>query len=522
MQKYFILLLLFFFFINTSDAQQKQTPKLVVGVVVDQMRAEYLNRFFDQFGDKGFKRLMKEGYQCKDVHFSYIPTYTGPGHASLYSGTTPAFNGIIGNDWFDEGSKRIVNCVSDSTEQIVGIISKSHGTSARKLISTNICDELKIFTQQKAKVISVSLKDRAAVLAAGHMANAAYWFNSDSGRFVSTTYYLKKLPDWALNFNKDTKKYLQNPWKPLLPEASYPMSTSVKPDFSYPMASFSNVYASPYGNTLLTDFAIQVLQNENLGKGSYPDLLAISYSSPDAVGHTYGPLSKELNDLYLRFDADMARLLDALDQAVGKGNYLLFLTADHGVAEVPQYLMEYKVPAGYVNNAGIKTEAENYLNKQLGAGKWIDIEMNEQFYLNRSLIQEKGLKLDDVQNLLAAFLRNQKGIFQVFTATEMETQSFNELLSSMLQAGYMHKRSGDVLYTMEPGWTEQMTYGTTHGSGFSYDTQVPLLFFGSGIHKGETYEYHEITDLAASLALRLGIKLPNACVGKAITGILAN
>ena len=175
-----------------------------------------------------------------------------------------------------------------------------------------------------------------------------------------------------------------------------------------------------------------------------------------------------------------------------------------------------------MNNAGIKTEAENYLNKQLGAGKWIDIEMNEQFYLNRSLIQEKGLKLDDVQNLLAAFLRNQKGIFQVFTATEMETQSFNELLSSMLQAGYMHKRSGDVLYTMEPGWTEQMTYGTTHGSGFSYDTQVPLLFFGSGIHKGETYEYHEITDLAASLALRLGIKLPNACVGKAITGILAN
>jgi len=517
-------LLLFFFlylFVIPTHAQQKPKPKLVVGIVVDQMRTEYLYRFYDQFGKNGFKRLMRDGFNCRNVHFNYIPTYTGPGHASIWSGTTPAYHGIVGNDWYDRSTKKIINCVSDSTEQVVGIKLNNKGVSARKLLSTNLADELKLATNQHAVVLAISLKDRAAVLPAGHMANAAYWFNVDSGSFVSSTFFMKNLPDWALNFNKDNKKYLQNPWKQALPGASYVGSENLKPDFNYPIDNFAKVYSSIYGNTIVTDFAIEALQKERLGTGTNTDLLAISFSSPDAVGHQYGPLSRETNDLYLRLDQDLARILDALDLAVGAGNYLLFLTGDHGVAEVPQFLTDHGVPAGYLNTAGLKADAIAFLNKKLGEGKWIELEINEQYYLNRVLIEEKGLKLEDIQDLLADFLRKQKGVFQVYTATQMMEQNYTQILSSKLQSGFLYKRSGDVLYTMEPGWIEQMSAGSTHGSGYAYDTQVPLLWFGNGIPKGESYELYEITDIVPTIALKLGIKLPNATTGKGI-GVLLN
>lgn len=520
MYRYLFLIFFFIGLSQSSHAQQKTRPRLVVGIVVDQMRQDFVERFSGQFGADGFNRLLAEGFECKNVHFNYIPTYTGPGHASVFSGTTPAYHGVVGNDWYDRNSKRNQYCVTDSTEQIVGLTLKTRGSSARQLLGTNLADEMKIFSNHKAKVISISMKDRASILPAGHMADAAYWLNTDSGAFVSSTYYLKSLPEWLTRFNKGSRKYLQSAWTPLMPAASYPGSTNSGSDFSYPLNSFSEVYNSPAGDVMLTDLALEVLQNEDLGNDAYTDLLTISYSSPDAVGHKFGPLSKEVNDLYLRLDRDMARLLDALDKYVGKGNYLLFLTADHGVSEIPQYLIDHKVMAGYVNGSSLKADATAFLKKKLGEGNWIEYEMNEQFYLNHSLIDEKNLKLEEIQDVLATFLRSQKGIFQVFTAKDMQEGNFTTLLSSKLQAGYFFKRSGDVLYTLEPGWTEYMAYGTTHGSGFSYDSHVPLIWFGSGIPKGGSYEKYDITDIVASVALRLGIKLPAACTGQGIIEIL--
>ena len=542
MKKYYTFLFLILVFLTNVEAQQHKAPKLFVGIVVDQMRPEYLSRFYDQFGDNGFKRLMNDGFNCRNVHYNYIPTYTGPGHASIYAGTTPSFHGIIANDWYNRKLKHTVYCVDDTTERVVGIDGSKKGASPRNLLSTNISDELKISTNQNAKVIGISLKDRAAILPAGHMADGAYWFDLKSGNFVSSTFYMKKLPDWVSNFNNEKKafNYLENTWKLLLPESSYPLSIAddnqyegkwigkQQPVFPYNLKElapqnppyFEVLYASPYGNNLLTDFAIETIKHEALGNGKYSDLLAISYSSTDAVGHKFGPLSKEVNDTYLRLDKDIARLLDALDQLVGKDNYTLFLTADHGMAEVSQYLIDNKVPAGYLDDANFLNEASMFLEHQFGEKKLIDALINNQFYLNRTLINEKKLNLVDVQNQLAKFTKDKDGISQVYTASQFDGQVFTQNLSVLVQNGFYYKRSGDVAFALEPGWTdEDKKNAATHGTGYTYDTHVPLLWFGAGISKGESFVRYNITDIAPSVSAILNIKFPSAGTGNPIIEI---
>ena len=542
MRKYFAFLLFTMFCFATIEAQQYKTPKLFVGIVVDQMRYEYLNRFYNQFGEKGFKRLMNEGFNCKNVYYNYIPTYTGPGHASIYAGTTPSYHGIVANDWYDRQLKHSVNCVNDSTERMVGIEEGKKSASPHKLLSTNLGDELKISTNLNAKVISVSLKDRAAVLPAGHMANGAYWLDLKSGNFVSSTFYMKTLPDYVKQFNNEKKAdaYLENTWKLLLPESSYPLSIAdnnqyenkwigkQEPVFPYNLKElapknspyFEVLYASPFGNSLLTDFAIETIKGEALGKGSYPDFLAISFSSTDAVGHKFGPLSKEENDTYLRLDRDIARLLDALDQLVGKDNYTLFLTADHALAEVSQYLIDHNVPAGYIDSDNLLKEASLFLKNQFGENGLIETLINGQFYLNKTIISEKKLDLIGVQNKLAEFLKDQQGIFQVYTATQLDEQVFTKNFSTFVQNGFFYKRSGDVAFVLEPGWTDDMKNAATHGTGYNYDTHAPLLWYGFGIPKGESFVHYNITDIAPTVSAILNIKLPSACIGNPIVEIL--
>ena len=540
MKLFIIFLIALFGSFCTLEAQR---PKLVIGIVVDQMRAEYLYRFYEQYSDNGFKRLMYEGFNYRNVHINYIPTITGPGHASIYAGTSPRFHGIIGNSWYDRSLKKVVYCVIDSTEHLVGSTGNTIGISPRNLLSTNISDELKISTNLKAKVIAISLKDRAAVLPAGHMADGAYWFDLASGNFISSTFYMKKLPDWVVNFNdkKVAFKYLDSTWNLLKPANTYTRSINddnnyeyilkgkERPVFPYnlkELASKNNPYfevlnRSPFGNSLLTDFAIETIKKENLGKGDYTDLLAISFSSTDAVGHTYGPLSKEINDTYLRLDMDIARLLDALDQFVGKGNYTIFLTADHGVNEVPQYLIDHKIPAGYLNFDDLVKDATSFLNQQLGENKWIEATRNEQFYLNRTLIREKKLDLAMVQNLLADFFKDRKGIACVYTATQLDQQEFTQNLSFRVQNGFYYKRSGDVKLIMEPGWTDDLDSSSTHGTGYTYDTHVPLLWFGFEIRKGESCMPYNITDIAPTLAMILHTKFPSACIGNPLLEVLS-
>ena len=526
---FFISLLLFSFL---TAFTQPTRPGLVVGIVVDQMRPDYLTRFYEQYTGDGFRQLMNNGLVMWNVHYNYIPTYTGPGHASIYSGTTPRYHGIVGNDIYNRRLGKTEYCVEDSMVSIVGNKSPGKGGfSPYRLLSTNIADELKLYSNKHSKVISLSLKDRAAILPAGHMADYALWFDKTTGFFVSSTFYLKKLPLWVDNFNQANMadQYSGKIWEPLLPENEYPSSIDVTPYLNKRQHSFphklnenryQSLYESPYANSLLTDLAIEAIKNCGFGKGTTPDLLAISYSGTDAVGHLYGPNSKEVNDTYLRLDIDLARLIKTLDQYVGHDNYILFLTADHGVAEIPAYLKDQKVPSDTIDYKALVKKATDYLNSKLPNGKWINTLVNNQFFLNHALIQKNKLNLKKVQNILADFLREQNGIAAVYTASQLEETEFTTNLGMRVQNGYSPKRSGDLMLVLEPGWFEGEPWEiVTHGTGYSYDTNVPLIWFGAGITKGETWKRYEITDIAPTLSMILRINYPSASIGNPIPGI---
>lgn len=542
MRKIASLVIIVLVIFQIAVAQKPEQPKLFIGIVVDQMREDFLFRFYDQYGEGGFKRLVDEGAVCRNVHYNYTPTITAVGHTSVYAGTTPKYHGIIGNSWYNRQTGKVEYCVEDSTEKVVGNPISTQGVSPRKMLSTNLPDELKISTNKKATIYSISTKDRAATLSAGHMADGAFWLDLSTGNYVSSTFFMNKLPDWLVKFNSEKRafQYLEQTWDMLLPIESYPRSIDddnryeeilkgkERPTFPYKLKElaplndpyFEVLNRSPFGNSLLCDLAIEMLKNKVVGHGTYTDMLAISFSSTDAVGHTFGPLSKETNDTYLRLDRDLARLLNALDQYVGKGNYALFLTADHGVGEVPNYLLDNNVPAGDLNEQALWDGALQFMNSKLGEGNWFTAIRNDQFYLNRELIDQKKLNLTDVQELLASYVNQQEGIAETFTATQLMQQEYTEYFASKVQNGFNYNLSGDVKYIMQPGWYADLHTCATHNSCYNYDSHVPLIFYGTGFVKGVSYEFHPITDIAPTISTLLKIKFPSAATGQPIKEVL--
>lgn len=531
-----------------SFAQEK--PKLVVGIVVDQMRQEYLYRFEGKFGNNGFRRLMNDGFMLTNAQYNYVPTFTGPGHSSVYTGSTPAIHGIIANDWWDKNLKKSVNCVEDSRQTPVGVAEGNGDVSPWRLLSSTITDELKIFTQKKSKVVSISIKDRGAVLPAGHLADAAFWFDTPSGKFISSTYYLKTIPAWVEKFNalNLAESYSNKEWNTLLPIAQYTESGpddspyervpkgKDKPVFPYDLGKLKAANGgydlflhSPYGNDLLTDFAITTLKGESLGKNSVTDFFAVSFSSTDLVGHNMGPNSVEIEDVYLRLDKNIETLLAKLDEEVGKDNYIVFLTADHAVAENSQSLKDARMPAGYLTNGtALKEELNNFLQKNFPGKNLVESVTNQQVFFNTEMFsadpKSAGIDLLIATDLVIGYLQAKEGVAQVFSKSALKQESYNAGgIKGMMVRGYNHKRSGDVVYELEPGWLEAWGTtgkGTTHGSANTYDTHVPMLFFGKGIRKGSSAARHDITDLAATMSVLLKIKFPSGCTGQPIREIV--
>ncbi len=545
MKKNIFLLFVFSLFISTSFAQKIERPKLFVGIVVDQMREDFLFRFYDQYSEDGFKRLIREGFVCRNVHLNYLPSVTAVGHATIWSGTTPRYHGIVGNGWYDRQIGKTVYAADDHNEQIVGNGSEkgtTTGISTRNLLASNLPDELKICTNHKSKVISISIKDRAAALSAGHTPDGVYWLDLITGNFVSSTFFTDKLPEWVSNFNsqKYAHKYLEKPWELLLSEDQYPFSLDdenpyeeimggkKKSTFPYnlkEMAPHNNPYfevlnRSPWGNSIINDLAIEAIKHENLGKSNAPDLLQISFSSTDPIGHTYGPLSKEINDTYLRLDLEIAKLLKVLDENVGEGNYTIFLSADHGVGEVPQYLKDINIPSGIFSTEKLVEDLDEFLNNKFGKEKWILTSRNEMIYLNRSLINEKGMNLTEVQNLVSDYIKDYEGVMQVFTASQLDKFEYTQNFSVRVQNGFNYNRSGDVKFILEPGWYSVFSTAATHNSFQNHDTHIPLIFFGAGIPVGESFEYHTITDVAPTVSMILKIKIPNVATGRPIVEML--
>lgn len=526
---------------NTSSTKQNSNPKLIVGIVVDQMRYDYLTRFYDKYGDGGFKRLMSEGFNCKNNHFNYVPTSTGPGHASIYTGTTPKYHGVIGNDWYDKELKTMIYCAGDDSVQSIGAETSDGQMSPHRMRTTTFSDENRLFTQMRGKTIGISIKDRGAVLPAGHTANAAYWFyGKDKGHFITSSFYMEKLPSWVVEFNNSSiaKSYLK-PWNTLYDIKTYTESGDDKniyegtfngketATFPYDLEALKNenggfdiLKISPYGNSIVADFAIAAINGESLGKDNVTDVLAVSFSSTDYVGHEFGVNSKEVEDTYLRLDKDLERLLEELDLLVGKGEYTVFLTADHAAIDVPAYLENLHIPAGYVNSRMHYQKIREFMVNEFGDASLIESISNNQIFLDREKIKELDLDLDDVQESIVNELIMYPNIYKAYTATTMSTTSYTEGIEYLLEKGFNQKRSGDVLFVYDPAYISYGRTGSTHGSGFNYDTHAPLLFFGKGIKQGETLQRTAITDIAPTMSALLGIGFPNAAIGNPLEFVL--
>jgi len=543
--KNIVFLLCVFISYNFSSAQDKivtsSNPKLVVGIVVDQMRYDYLTRFYDKYGEGGFKRMINEGFNCKNNHYNYIPTYTGPGHASIYTGTTPKYHGIISNGWYDKEINKSVYCVGDDSVQSVGTSSVAGQMSPQRMLTTSFADENRLFTQMRGKTIGISIKDRGAILPAGHTANAAYWFQGkDEGNFITSSFYMNELPKWVKKFNKKkiVASYLKE-WNTLYDistyvesgddlnnfeggfngkeTATFPYDLSVLKDKN---GGFDILKVTPYGNSIVADFAIAALDGEQLGQDNITDVLAVSFSSTDYIGHNFGVNSKEVEDTYIRLDKDLERFFNALDAKVGKGNYTVFLTADHGAVNVPAYLQSVKIPAGYLNSSEAKIKLGNFMKNTFGESDLIENVSNNQIFLNREKILELKLNLEAVQKAIVNEIISYKNVDKAYTASSMRDESFDRGIELLLQNGFNQKRSGDVLIVYSPAYISYSKTGSTHGSGLNYDTHVPLLFFGKGIKKGSTVTKTRVVDIAPTISALLGISFPNGATGNPLEFVL--
>ncbi len=519
--------------VNSFSQQPQAKTKLVVGVIVDQMRAEYLYRFQDKFSDDGFKRLMNDGFVCRNTHYNYIPTKTAPGHASVYTGTTPKYHGVIANEWYDRTLKKEINNVDDYSTQTIGGEGSSGQRSPHKMLSTTITDELQLSNDGKSKVISISLKDRGAILPGGHMSDGSYWYDAGTGNFITSTYYKEELPVWVEKFNKKghVKLLLKNGWHTLAPIGSYTESTideqayekvfhhKNNASFPYEFGELSNkeqydiFQETPFGNTIVAMMAGEALVSEKLGQGTETDFLAISFSSTDKIGHAFGPNSIEIEDTYLRLDQDIASLLRKLDAQVGKGNYTLFLTADHAATDVPQYLINNKVPAGYYSSENIVAKVNTTLGDIFKIEGLVENMSNGQLFFDMQKIVTNQLNLIEVLEEGKKVLYEIEGVFQVLLRNDLEKLEYTLDEKGMVQRGFNIKRSGDIVVLFNPSWTKERKYGTEHGSGYSYDTHVPLLWYGNDIPKGSSIRKYSITDIAPTVSMLLGIKFPNACIG---------
>ncbi len=524
--------------VKAADAK----PKLVVGIVVDQMRWDYVNNFKPFFKTQnGFLRFMNQGASCNNNLISYLPTVTACGHAAVYTGSTPAIHGITGNSWFDNIQQRMVYCVEDNSVQAVGIENSSAGKmSPLNVWTTTIGDELKLATNFKSKVYGVSLKDRGAIIPAGHSADGAFWYDSKSGNFISSTYYGKTLPLWLTNYNnaKKVDSFYKLGWSLSLPASVYeancdkdqneyestPFGKDAK-GFPYGLTQFigkdyGKVSSTPYGNSLVLDVATQTLINEKMGLDDITDLLAVSFSSPDYIGHAFGPNSWETLDGYIKLDELLAQFFTKLDQQVGKDNYTVFLTADHAVAPIPGYAQKHKIPAGTITDDGIKNELGKMLSAKGLNPKLISAITEYNIYFNHHIMDSLQVSQDKLTSVITNYLEQKSNILQVVELRKAAIAPIPQSIRERIVNGFNPQRSGDLMFITKSGVVGGGNTGTGHGVFYNYDAHIPLLFYGKGIKKGQVNNVNYMTDIAPTITTLLGIQMPSGSIGKPILEVI--
>lgn len=541
MQRFMLVLLLFCTLHQGFGQQTSQPlrPKLVVGLVIDQMRWDYLYRYSDRYKpDGGFKRLLKQGFSNENTLIPYTPTVTACGHTCIYTGSVPAIHGITGNTWYQRSAGKVRYCTEDKTVQTVGSSSASGQMSPRNLLVTTIGDELRLATNFRSKVIGIAMKDRGAILPAGHAANAAYWYDNLSGQWISSTYYQNSLPAWVSNFNsqKLVDQFYQQGWSTLYPLNTYVSSTADEKQyegkpfgaaakgFPYDLKAmigknYNTIAVTPFGNTMTLQLAKEAVIGEALGNNGVTDMLTVSLSSPDYIGHTFGPNSIEAEDGFLRLDADLGDFLNFLDQKVGKGQYLFFLSADHGVAHVPGFMAEHQLPGGLVDGSKILASVNAELGKSFGSAQLAISVQNNQVYLDRHLIDSLQLNYSLVTRKLIDYFMTVPGVQRAFATEQLSATTLPSKIREMVANGYLPDRSGDVQVILLPQYMETGPTGTTHGEWNPYDAHIPLVWYGWNIKPGKSNQEVYMTDIAPTIAALLHIQMPNGTIGKPIEAI---
>lgn len=528
---------------TSQNTAQLQKPKLVVGIVVDQMRWDFLYRYYSRYSNNGFKRLLNEGFSCENTMIPYMPTVTAAGHSSIYTGSVPAINGITGNEWWDKTKNRQVYCCEDPDAKTVGAANASGMMSPRNLLVTTVGDELRLSANFRSKVIGIAIKDRGAILPAGHSANAAYWFDTKTGNWISSTYYMQDLPQWTKDFNanKPIDSYYENNWNTLYPIETYNQSTTDEKiyefktfgndqtKFPYNLKQFigknyNAIFTSPYGNSLTLDMAKLAIENEKLGGGNETDMLTVSLSSTDIIGHLFGPNSIETEDMYLRLDKDLADFFNFLDNKIGKGQYTLFLTADHGGSHVPGFLRENKIPAGIYDDGKMKKEINAQLREKFGKDSLVVSMLNYQVNLNHHRIDSANLDEKEIIKCILQFVEKKEFVLRAFETSKLTETTLPTKIKEMAANGYNPTRSGDIQIILKPGYVDDLMpgvpLGTSHGVWNPYDAHIPLLWFGWGVKQGKTYKETYMTDIAATLSAILKIQMPNGSIGHVIEEVM--
>ncbi len=531
--------------VHETTSNTLPRPKLVVGIVVDQMRWDYLFRFYDRYQNNGFKRLLNEGFSCNNTQIDYIPTFTAPGHSCVYTGAVPAIHGIAGNDFTIQATGKTVYCTEDSTVQTVGSASTAGRMSPHNLLTSTVTDELKLATNFRSKTIGISLKDRGAILPAGHTADAAYWFDDKGGNWITSTYYMANLPQWVKDFNEQklAETYLKQDWTAL-----YPIDTYVQtlPDDSKYEGKFKGtdaptlpvktsalykgnlglIRSTPFGNTISIDMAVAAINAEQLGQHDVTDFLALSLSSTDYIGHQFGINAVEVEDTYLRLDRDLAAFFTYLDAKVGKGNYTVFLTADHGAAHNTGFLKDHNIPANVWDDGAAKDSLNQYLLSKYKVEKLVLSLGNYQVNFNNTVIKYAQINKDALIKDCIDYLEKQAGIAYAVDMQNARTANIPDELRDRIINGYNAAHSGDIQIILQPAWFtghgsgDNGPTGTTHGTWNPYDSHIPLLFMGWGIQHGHLNRETHMTDIAATIATLLHIQAPNGCIGKPISEVL--